>query len=97
MTLVRGMEVEQRGSSPVQGQIKPLLELLAHEGHGALAEGRPHAARPAGLPQLVLQQRLDALILDQAVIALDLIQVAPQPGHLRCTMSHASCMQHQFV
>ena len=33
----------------LRGQVEPLLELLAHERHGALAEGRAHAPRAAHL------------------------------------------------
>ena len=76
---------------PVEGEVKPLLELLAHEHSGALPEGCTHAPRSARLAQLLLGQCLDALAFDQAVITLDLVQVTPQPRHLRpppCTSQH---------
>ena len=58
-------------AAPVERQVQPFLQLLAHEGHGTLPVGRAHAPGSARRPQLIISQVVQTLLLDYSVITLD--------------------------
>ena len=55
---------------PVEGEIKPLLQLFAHEGDSPLTIGGAHTPGPAGPPQLIICEVVQTLLLDHPVITL---------------------------
>ncbi len=55
---------------PVERQVKPFLQLLAHEAESSLAIGGAHTPGPARPPQLIICQVVQPFLLDYPVITL---------------------------